>query len=230
MKIYGFQKTTLLDFPNRVASTVFTGGCNLRCPFCHNGSLVLHPADEIPVSEVLAYAKKRAGILDGICITGGEPLLQPDLADFMRSCKSLGLQIKLDTNGTSPDKLASLLSEGLVDYVAMDVKNAPAKYAETVGVAGFDLAPIKESMAVLAASGVPYEYRTTAVAEFHSPADFAEIGKWIKGAPAYYIQGFVDSGDLLQSGLSALTIEQMQACLDAVLPFVPSAKLRGVSV
>ena len=229
MKLYGFQKTTLLDFPNRVASTVFTGGCNLRCPFCHNGSLVLHPADEVPVSQVLAYAKKRAGILDGICVTGGEPLLQPDLEDFLRQLKELGLEVKLDTNGTSPARLAALLGEGLVDYVAMDVKNAPEKYAETVGVPGFDLAPIRESMAVLAEGGVPYEYRTTAVAEFHTPADFAEIGKWIAGAPAYYIQGFVDSGDLLRAGLSALSVEQMQACLAAVLPYVPNAKLRGVS-
>ena len=230
MKLYGFQKTTLLDFPNKVASTVFTGGCNLRCPFCHNGSLVLHPADEVPVSEVLAYAKKRAGILDGICITGGEPLLQPDLADFIRTLRALGLAIKLDTNGTSPNKLSALLAEGLLDYVAMDVKNAPAKYAQTVGVEGFDLAPIEASMQVLAASGVPYEYRTTVVKELHTSEDLAEIGKWIQGAPAYYLQGFVDSGDLLQAGLSPLSVEEMQACLAAVLPYVPNAKLRGVSV
>ncbi len=230
MKLYGFQKTTLLDFPNRVASTVFTGGCNLRCPFCHNGSLVLAPTDEVPTAEVLAYAEKRAGILDGICITGGEPTLHADLPDFVRELRARGLQVKLDTNGTNPQMLAALLGEGLLDYVAMDIKNTPEKYAETVGIANFDLAPVRESMRILAESGVSYEYRTTAVAEFHTPADFAVIGKWLSGAPAYYIQNFVDSGNLLADGLSALSAEAMKTCLAAAQTYLPHAALRGVSI
>ena len=230
MRLFGLQKLTLLDYPERIACTVFTGGCNLRCPFCHNGSLVLHPSEEVPTDKVLAFAKKRAGILDGICITGGEPTLHADLPDFIDQLRALGLAIKLDTNGTNPAILGKLLAEGKLDYVAMDIKNCKEKYAATIGLADFDLAPILESMRLLRESGVAYEFRTTAVAELHTPTDFAAIGAWITGAPAYYIQNFVDSGDLITKGLHALSIEDMQACLAAVLPFVPNAALRGVSV
>ena len=165
MRISGFQKMTLLDFPGRVACTVFTFGCNLRCPFCHNASLVVGGGEaEFSKEEILAYLKKRTGLLDGVCITGGEPLLQSDIADFIKEIKALGYAVKLDTNGCYPEKLKELVLGGLVDYVAMDVKNCFSKYGQTVGIKDFDVSPIKESAAFLISSGIDFEFRTTIVA------------------------------------------------------------------
>ena len=161
---------TLLDYPGKVACTVFLSGCNFRCPFCHNAGLVLSPCaqDLIPEERFFAFLQKRKGILDGVCITGGEPCLQPDLADFIRRIREGGFAVKLDTNGSFPDVLQVLLQQGLLDYVAMDVKNAPARYAETCGVPGFDPAPVERSVRLLQQSGVPFELRTTVVAGLHT--------------------------------------------------------------
>lgn len=220
MIIHGFQKMTLLDYPGRVACTIFTAACNLRCPFCHNAGLVtkIETDQRIDESEVLAYLQKRKGILDGVCITGGEPTLQKDLADFIRKIRALGYAVKLDTNGTNPAVLQSLLDEGLLDYVAMDIKNIPEKYAATVGVASFDVTPIRQSIDLLLAGRVDYEFRTTVVAEYHTPSDIGQIAALIAGAPRYFLQPFVDSGNLIGSPDGQLhapddaTMDEMLSC------------------
>lgn len=227
MNIQGYQKLTLLDFPGKTACTVFTGGCNLRCPFCHNAGLVRTPlAEQNATQEVLQYLAQRRGILDGVCVTGGEPLLQPDLADFLRDVRDLGYAVKLDTNGTLPDRLAALLAEGLVDYVAMDVKSSPQGYGLATG-ADMDVAVYDRSIQILRDSGLPHEFRTTAVGGIHTPADFAAIGQWLAGADAYYIQRFVDSGQLLGEGFYPFSIEEMEHLLTTVREYIPSAQLRG---
>lgn len=228
MKLGGLMKMTLLDFPGRVACTVFTLGCGFRCPFCHNASLVTHPEEEYPTSEFFRFLEKRRGLLDGVCITGGEPLGQSDLADFIRRIRSLGYAVKLDTNGAHPAGLAHLVEEGLLDYVAMDIKNSPGKYAQTAGLKGMP-GGVRESAAYLLSGAVPYEFRTTVVEELHEPSDFIAIGEWIRGAERYYLQTFTDSGDLIGQGMSAPSPEKMEACLRAVLPYVPTAALRGSS-
>ena len=227
MNIQGFQKLTLLDYPGRTACTVFTGGCNLRCPFCHNADLVRTPiAGPNLTDEVLTYLMRRQGILDGVCITGGEPLLQPDLVDFIRQIKELGYAVKLDTNGALPDRLAALLDTDLVDYVAMDVKSSPAGYAAAAGV-DTDWTVFDRSIRILQESGVPHEFRTTAVGGLHTPEDFAAIGRWLSGASAYYIQRFVDSGRLLGEGFSPFSIEEMERLLTVAREHIPTAQLRG---
>ena len=230
MKIHGFQKTTLLDYPGKVACTVFTGGCNMRCPFCHNASLVLRP-DETPLfpeEEILSYIYKRRGILDGVAITGGEPLINHDISEFIKKIKDAGLSVKLDTNGTSPEKLRELVESKLVDYVALDIKNSYEKYPETVGISGFNVEPIKKSVKFLLEGHVDFEFRTTTVLEFHKPEDFIDIGKMIEGAPRYFIQGYKDSGDIISSGLHPLSDEEYKKCLDNVKPYVKNAELRGI--
>ena len=227
MNIQGFQKLTLLDFPGRTACTIFTGGCNLRCPFCHNAGLVRTPlAQPSLTDEVLTYLARRQGILDGVCVTGGEPLLQPDLTDFLRKVKDLGYAIKLDTNGSLPERLAAVLDTGLVDYVAMDVKSSPAGYAAAAGT-DTEAAVFDRSIRILRNSGIPHEFRTTAVAGIHTAADFAAIGQWLAGAPAYFIQRFVDSGQLLGEGFAPFTDEEMRHLLTVVREYVPAAQLRG---
>ena len=196
MKISGIQKLTLLDFPGKVACTIFTPGCNLRCPFCHNASLVFSCTDEIGEESVLAFLKKRIGILDGMCVTGGEPLLQKDIADFLRKVKSLGYQIKLDTNGTFPERLQPLLEEHLVDYVAMDIKAAPDNYNNATGVVT-DLAKIRRSVELLRQSGVAHEFRTTTVKGIHTSDDFAAIAQWLQGEENYYIQQYKIADDMI---------------------------------
>ena len=232
MKLHGLQKLTLLDFPEHVACTVFTAGCNLRCPFCHNALLVtdIHPEDAVPEDEFFSFLQKRKGLLDGVAVTGGEPLLQPDLADFLRRVKAMGYAVKLDTNGCYPDRLAALLEEKLVDYAAMDVKNTPARYPETVGIPDFDVAPVRESMALLRQSGIAYEFRTTVVAEFHTEDDIEEIARWLRdeGAPRYFLQNFKDSGGLIGQNLHPVPRDVMFSMRDRAAAYLPFAALRGV--
>jgi pyruvate formate lyase activating enzyme len=213
-----------------MACTVFTGGCNLRCPFCHNASLVIGAPmpDEIPQSELFSYLEKRRKVLDGICLTGGEPLLQDGVEDFLKRVRELGYSIKLDTNGTFPEKLRELTESGLVDYVAMDIKNSPERYAETVGMPGFDYAPIRESISFLLSGSVDYEFRTTVVRELHNAESLVAAARSIQGAKRYYLQKFVDSGELIGCGFSAVSDEEMKEFLELVSPFVQSAALRGV--
>ena len=230
MVVNGLMKMTLLDFPGRVACTVFTAGCNMRCPFCHNAALVteIDPAERIEVDEIMAFLKKRVGLLDGVAITGGEPLLQPDIADFIREVRLLGYAVKLDTNGSFPDRLEALVGEGLVDYVAMDIKNSPELYARTVGVDDFDLAPVERSKDFLLSGAVDYEFRTTVVAQFHTVESIAGAAKWIAGAKRYYLQQFTDSGNLISDGLTAAPKNIMEEMRDAAKVYVPETALRGL--
>ena len=229
MIIKGLQKTTLLDFPGKVACTVFTAGCNLRCPFCHNASLVISPdlTDTISEDELLGFLKKRRGILDGVCITGGEPLLQRDIEELIKKIRDLSLAVKLDTNGAYPERLRDIIEKNLVDYVAMDIKNSKEKYALTAG-ADVDIEKISESVALLMSSGVEYEFRTTVVRELHSPEDVKSIGEWIAGADKYFLQSFTDSGELIADGYSAHTPQDMAALLEIAQQYIPNAALRGI--
>lgn len=230
MNIQGLQKVTLLDFPGRVACTVFLAGCNFRCPFCHNASLVTHVdlSRAIPREEVLSFLEKRRGVLDGVCITGGEPLLAQDLDGFIREIKDMGYEVKLDTNGSNAERLQTLVRSGMIDYVAMDIKNAPEKYGMTIGIDGYDLSNVSRSVDYLLSGAVPYEFRTTVVREFHKREDFEAIGQWLKGAQRYYLQGFADSGDLIQPGLHAYTKEIMEQALEIIRKYIPAAELRGL--
>lgn len=230
MNIQGLQKLTLLDYPGKMACVIFTAGCNMRCPFCHNSRLVINPEkeSELSVEEVLTFLKKRQGILDGVVITGGEPLLQSDIKELIIRIKELGYPVKIDTNGTFPDRLKELVNEGLVDYVAMDIKNAPELYGETVGISGFDISKIKESIAFLLENKVEYEFRTTVVREFHSVFGMENLGKLIKGAKRHYIQSFVNSGETIVFGLSAVPKDEMESMRNIMLRYVDSCELRGV--
>ena len=229
MEIQGLQKMTLLDYPGKVACTVFLGGCDFRCPFCHNGELVLSPAPaEMNQEELLAFLKKRQGLLDGVCITGGEPLLRPDLPQLLEAMKALGYPVKLDTNGSHPRELVDLVERKLVDYVAMDVKNSPERYPETVGVPGLDVGPIRESVGFLLEGLVDYEFRTTVVRELHDEDSFRAIGPWLSGAKRYFLQSFVDRDTVIQEGLHPWDRDHLQGFAALVRPWVPSVELRGV--
>ena len=230
MHIHGLQKLAMVDYPGKLAATVFTGGCDLRCPFCHNALLVTRLAEtpEIPVQEVLDFLASRKGLLDGVVLTGGEPLLQPDAAEFLQAVRELGFAVKLDTNGCHPAALAEILEAGLADYVAMDVKNSRARYAETVGVPGFGLSPVEESVRLLRESGVDCEFRTTLVRELHRPEDLDDIAVWLEGAPKYFLQNFVDSGNLIGRGYHGFSPEELRAFADRVRPHFGCVALRGV--
>lgn len=229
MDIQGLQKMTLLDWPGKVACTVFLGGCDFRCPFCHNSELLSGPMPILMDQEgLLEFLRKRQGLLDGVCVTGGEPLLRPGLPGLLDGIKNLGFPVKLDTNGNHPDRLVRLWEQGLVDYVAMDVKNSRARYAETVGVPGFDLSPVEESVRLLRESGVDCEFRTTLVRELHRPEDLDDIAVWLEGAPKYFLQNFVDSGNLIGRGYHGFSPEELRAFADRVRPHFGCVALRGV--
>lgn len=229
MEIQGLQKMSLLDYPGKVACTVFLGGCNFRCPFCHNGELVLAPAPaELDSGELLAFLEKRRKLLDGVCVTGGEPLLRPDLPELLKAIKALGYPVKLDTNGSRPEDLRRLVEAGLVDYVAMDVKNSPEGYPRTVGVPDLDLGPIRESVSYLLSGAVDYEFRTTVVRELHSRADFETLGPWLQGARRYYLQAFVDRETVIAPGLHPWGKEEMLGFARQMEPWVQEVSLRGV--
>lgn len=230
MNIMGLQKLTLLDFPEHMACTVFLGGCNFRCPFCHNSSLVIDVDDtpQITEEEFFAFLKKRQGILDGVCITGGEPTLQPKLESFIYKVKELGYSVKLDTNGFLPDKLISLVQKGLVDYVAMDIKSSLSGYSEATGIKNINLEPIKKSVDFLLSKKVPYEFRTTVVKELHTEKEMQDIALWLVGDSNYYLQHFVDSGDLIADGLNGYDESEMKNLLKIVKKHLPNAKIRGV--
>ncbi len=229
MIIKGFQKLTLLDYPGRTACTVFTGGCNFRCPFCHNALLVTEQDNDFyPEEDVFEHLKMRKNVLDGVAVTGGEPLLQKDIERFLYEIKDLGYDIKLDTNGSFPEKLAGILELGLADYVAMDIKNSPTKYAETIGLKAFDLAPVQESINILKNSGVDYEFRTTVTADFHTKDSMKELSEWIMNTPKYFLQNFVDSGQLIDSNCRGVSKAEMYELLDIVRVNIPNAQIRGI--
>lgn len=229
MLISGLQKLTLLDYPGKMACTVFTGGCDFRCPFCHNASLVRNPEDfpKINEDEFFDFLEKRKNILEGVCITGGEPTIQKGLKEFIIRIREKGYLIKLDTNGNHPEILKELVNEGLVDYVAMDIKNSIEKYPITVDVKNFNIKNIKESVDFLLSDIVDYEFRTTVVKELHNEDDIVSIAKWIKGAKRYFLQGFVDSGDLICDGYSGYDKKEMESLLEVTKKYIVNTELRG---
>ena len=228
MVFAGIQKLTLLDYPDKTACTVFTFGCDFCCPFCQNSALISKSgAEMIPESEVLEFLKSRQGLLDGVCISGGEPLLHDELEDFIDDVKSLGFLVKLDTNGSNPEKLEKLLKAGKIDFVSMDIKNTPVKYAQTIGLPAFDVSVIEKSVNILRSGTVPYEFRTTVVCEFHTGDDLLSIAQWIFGAEKYCLQRFIDSDGVLQKGLHGYSDPEMQNLLVNVKKILPFAGLRG---
>lgn len=228
MDIHGLQKMTLLDFPGRVACTVFLGGCDLRCPFCHNAELIDGTAKPVMDSaELLEFLRKRKGLLDGVAVTGGEPLLR-DLTGLFSEIKALGYPVKLDTNGFHPDRLRALLEARLVDYVAVDIKNSPERYAETVGLPSVDLAPLYDTVALLLGCETEYEFRTTVVDELHDRESFRAIGELIRGAARYYLQPFTDRDTVIFSGLHAPSATALETYAGTVKPFVSNVSIRGL--
>ncbi len=227
---FGLQKLTLLDYPGKVACTIFSCGCNYRCPFCHNAMLVTGRDEDMALSreELFAFLKTRTKILDGVAITGGEPLLHADMPDLIREIKSLGFAVKLDTNGSFPEALEKLISAKLIDRVAVDIKNCPAKYAKTSGSESA-LEKVRQTVELLMQGNMDYEFRTTVVGGFHAPGDFVEIGKWIAGAKAYFLQKFTDSGEVLALNpeMGSLTDADLEGFLAEVKPYVPGAAIRG---
>lgn len=230
MKINGLNKTTLLDYPEHLAATIFTGGCNFRCPFCHNAGLVLETGKQpvIPEEEVISFLQKRKGILAGVCITGGEPTLQSDLKDFIRQVKEMGYLVKLDTNGYRSDVLKELLEEGLLDYVAMDIKTSPERYPVLTGVGKVDTDVICESVKLLQSNNIPYEFRTTVVKELHSKEDFVRIADWLAGSRTLYLQAYRDSENVIQSGYSGCTREEMEEYAQILRKTISKVEIRGM--
>lgn len=243
MQIHGLNKTTLLDYPEHVACTVFCGHCNFRCPFCQNADLVLNPSSQPCISpeEFWNFLSKRKGMLEGVCITGGEPTLHNDLPDFIKRIKEQGLLVKLDTNGYRPDVLCKLMEENLIDYIAMDLKSSKEGYAFSAGMKNFDLNAIETSVNLLLKGNIPYEFRTTVVKELHSKEDFLSIADWIKGCRAYFLQSYTESGSILQYALSpeerllnataltSYTPEELKAIISLLNEKGIPAKLRGIA-
>lgn len=232
--IAGLQKMSLLDFPGKVACTVFLQGCNWRCPFCHNSELLAGPADApLSTEDFFRFLAARKGLLDGVCISGGEPTLHAGLPALAQKIKAMGYAVKLDTNGTHPDMLKRLVSDQLVDYVAMDIKNGPSFYAETIGLKNADLSPVEESIQYLVSGHVPYELRTTVVCPLHTEESIAEMGRWLSSlAPGkkperLFLQGFVDRDTVLYSGFSAPDDDTMNRFCRLLSPFVGQVSVRG---
>ena len=235
MKIHGLAGLTLLDFPGKMACTVFTGYCNFRCPFCHNATLVLNPSSQPLISkeEIFSLLDKRKGKLNGVAITGGEPTLQPDLPEFCKAVKDKGFSVKLDTNGSSPDMVRQLINDRLVDYIAMDIKASPENYSAATGIRSFDMSPIFDCVDIILGEGengcINYEFRTTVVGGIHTENDFIKISRWLKGAKAYFLQGYRSSEDQLNpEGLGTVPLAAMERYRDILLENIPNTQLRGV--
>lgn len=230
MIILGLQKTTLLDYPGLIASTIFTGGCNFRCPYCHNGDLVLHP-NSFPSfleEDVFRHLLEKKKILDGVCITGGEPTLQADLPQFINKIKDMGFKVKLDTNGTNPDMIRSLLDDKLIDYIAMDIKHSPSKYNTIACMPHFDIDIISKSVKIIMNSNIDYEFRTTLMQECHSIDDMLSIGEWLKGADAYYLQAYRESDTVINPIYSSPNLATMKIYAAALQKYIPNTNLRGI--
>ena len=227
----GLQKLTLLDFPTKIAATVFFGGCNLRCPFCHNASLVIpdrvRTSQDLDEEEFFNFLNKRRGILEGVCVSGGEPTLYDSLPSFIKRIKELGYLVKLDTNGTRPAMLEKLISEGLVDYVAMDIKNSLERYPLTVGVESFSTDDVADSAAILMSGRVDFEFRTTLINPLHREEDMHSIGRWLSGPEKFFLQTFIDSGDLISSKFGGYDKNDTLLLLNVLKRYIPNAELRG---
>lgn len=234
MNIKGMQRLTLLDYPGKVACTLFTGGCNFRCPFCHNSMLVINPEKNAnhDTEEILSFLTKRKGVLEGVAITGGEPMLQPDIVSFIRKVRELGYAIKLDTNGSRPEALAYLIDEGLLDYVAMDIKNCREKYGMTVGIENYDTSAVEASAKLLMdsekAGKIDFEFRTTVVRQLHEAEDFERMGEWLKGDEKFFLQQFIDSGSLINPQMSGWDDDTLRSFVTIMKKYVPKTEARGI--
>lgn len=230
VKIHGFQKMTLLDYPGKVACTIFLGACNFRCPFCHNGSLVLAPEKEplIPVEDVWKVLKKRQGILDGVCITGGEPTLSVGLMEFIEQIKEMNYLVKLDTNGARPEVIKELLDHQLLDYIAMDIKNSPEKYAQTAGITQVDMNKINESVELLKSNVVDYEFRTTVMKELHEKEDFERISEWLAGSKRYFLQTYKETELVICPGFSNYSKDELEKFVQIARQTIAQVEIRGV--
>lgn len=229
MDFSGWEKLSLVDFDDNITTTLFAAGCAFRCPFCHNGDLVLHPekAPKIPWDEIMSYLRKRVGVIDAVCVSGGEPTLMPDLLDKLREIKSLGYKVKLDSNGSNPEVLKKAVALHLVDYIAMDIKNSKAEYAKTSGLAHLDLSPIEESVRFIMSSGIDYEFRTTIIDEFHDEGSMKDIGTWIKGAKRYYLQRYIDNENCIKRGLHMVEKDKAEGFIKILSPFIKEVALRS---
>ncbi len=230
MLILGLQKTTLLDYPGKVASTIFTGGCNFKCPYCHNRDLVIPPVDAFAYTEeeIFEHLLAKKKVLDGVCITGGEPTLHRDLPDFISKIKDLGLLVKLDSNGTNPDMLSALIDNDLVDYVAMDIKHSREKYNSIASMGTFDISPIEQSVELLKQGKIDYEFRTTIMKECHDSSDMESIGKWLSGAKAYYLQSYKESEQVINPVFSPHSVDMLNIFVDILKNYIPNTSLRGI--
>lgn len=230
VRFFGLQKLTLLDYPGKMACTMFTGGCNFRCPFCQNSDLVFMPENtvEIPSEDISYFLNKRKGILEGVCISGGEPLLHEGLESYLKTIKEMGYKVKLDTNGSNPERLRQLVEANLVDYVAMDVKNAPGAYAKTCGIENINMEPICKSITYLMENHVPYEFRCTIVKELHSEENMHEMGQWIQNAKVIYLQNFEDSDHVIQKGLHAHDENTLRKFAEILKQYVEKVEIRGI--
>lgn len=229
MKILGLEKMSLVDYDGKIAATLFTGGCNFLCPFCHNSPLVLDAKTQCEISEqeVFDYLNKRIGLLEGVCVSGGEPTLNKDLPIFIEKIKKIGYKIKLDTNGTNPQMLKSLFENGLIDYCAMDIKNDRENYAPIIGFDKYDSQKVEKSVDFLINSNFDYEFRTTLVEQFHDFDNIKAIASWLKGAKKYFLQKFIDRGSCIEQNLSAVPLDKAKEFLDILSPFIDSVNLRG---
>ena len=230
MKLLGLQKLTLLDYPGKMACTVFTGGCNFRCPFCHNASLVVNPQEQdvLPTEDFFTFLAGRKGLLDGVCVSGGEPLIQPDIEEFITRIKKMGFLVKLDTNGSYPETLKALMDKKLVDYVAMDIKNCQENYFKTSGTNKIAMKRMETSVNLLEQGLVPYEFRTTVVRELHTGEDFEKISQWLRPDSPYFLQGFVDSGDIIGVGFTGYKKEEMEKFVKILRKTMKNVEIRGM--
>lgn len=229
MQIFGLEKLSLVDYDGKVAATVFTGACNFRCGFCHNSPLVTGVKDLPDLGEqfVLDYLTKRFGLLDGVCVSGGEPTLQKDLEKFCEKLKNIGYSVKLDTNGTNPQVVKSLAENGLVDHFAVDIKNDKENYAKIIGFDKYDISGVEKTVEYLLSGKVSYEFRTTLIKEYHAEQNILAIGEWIKGAKNYFLQQFKDSESCIAHGLHGVDEKTAKRYIELLIPCIPTAKLRG---
>jgi len=227
LRILGLEKLSLVDYEGYTAAVVFTGGCNFLCPFCHNSGLVYNSVTEIPEKEVLGYLDKRFGLLDAVCISGGEPTIQPDLKDFITKVKNIGYKVKLDTNGTNPAVLQDLIDSKLIDYVAMDIKNSEEGYCMTTGLKSVEFDKISHSIEILKSGKVDYEFRTTIVKEFHNQNNIVAIGNLLKGAKILYLQKFVNNDNCINQSLTSVDKETAEKYREILNKSIKEVKLRG---
>jgi pyruvate formate lyase activating enzyme len=229
MDFSGWEKLSLLDYDDHLSTTLFMAGCDFRCPFCHNSSLVLDPksAPIIKWADIMDYLKKRTGVLEAVVITGGEPTLMPDLEDKIKDIKALGYEVKLDTNGSHPEVVKNLVSKNLIDYLAMDIKNSPKKYPMTIGTTNVNMDKINETIDFLIHGSLRFEFRTTTIAEYHDEQDFEEIGQWIKGAKNFFIQRYIDNENCIAHGLHMVDKETATKFMKIMEKYVSHVALRG---